>query len=118
MAHRAFEFIYLISELIVIILYLFCTEYSTTTQGQDFFKSVIIGDDEKLWEAKTKTWTGYVPAHCKSQPEWTTILKCVGDEQAGLVGYDKFTRSQVLDAFKESGASCIDTSRSNRSVED
>ena len=36
--HRAFEFIYLISEVIVIILYLNVTEYSTATQGQDFFK--------------------------------------------------------------------------------
>ena len=38
MAHRAFEFLYLFSEIIVIICYLSFTEYSNTTQGQAFFK--------------------------------------------------------------------------------
>ena len=31
--HRAFEFFYVISEIIVIVLYITCTEYSTATQG-------------------------------------------------------------------------------------
>ena len=79
MGHRAFEFVYLLSEIIVIILYLFCTEYSSSTQGQDFFKSSAIGADENLWEQKTNTWSGYVPSQCKTKPEWDTIMKCQAD---------------------------------------
>ena len=49
--HRAFEFIYLLAEIVVIILYLLCTEYSTSTQGSEFFKVTALTQDEEatIW---------------------------------------------------------------------
>ena len=64
MAHRAFEFLYLISEIIVIILYLLCTEYSDSTQGEAFFKEVSIDSDDTIWKFHAETWAGLVPEFC------------------------------------------------------
>ena len=48
--HRAFEFLYLVSEIIVIVLYLTCTEYSTATQGQDFFRANAVESSKEGYE--------------------------------------------------------------------
>ena len=48
--HRAFEFLYLLSEIIVIVLFLTVTEYSTSTQGKDFFTENVVEERAAAYE--------------------------------------------------------------------
>ena len=91
MGHRAFEFLYLVSEIVVIILYMFCTEYSESTQGQDFFKVQVIGTDEDLWQLKMDTWESYVPSFCKKKSYWDDIKECTIEAKPSS-GFDEMGR--------------------------
>ena len=75
--HRAFEFLYLISEIIVIILYLTCTEYSTSTQGQDFFKDTVLESGDELWQEYADMWVNAIPVSCTEISEFDAIKQCM-----------------------------------------
>ena len=75
--HRAFEFLYLISEIIVIILYLTCTEYSTATQGQDFFKDTILESGDELWQEYADKWVKSIPKFCTELSQFDAIKECM-----------------------------------------
>ena len=62
--HRAFEFLFLVSEIIVIVLYLTCTEYSTATQGQDFFRSNAVESSEETYQEIADDFVTYLPEQC------------------------------------------------------
>ena len=75
--HRAFEFLYLISEIIVIILYLTCTEYSTSTQGQDFFKDTVLESGDELWQDYADKWVNAIPVVCTEKSLFDGIKDCI-----------------------------------------
>ena len=75
--HRAFEFLYLISEIIVIILYLTCTEYSTSTQGQDFFKDTVLESGDELWQDYAEKWVSAIPIVCTEKSLFDGIKDCI-----------------------------------------
>ena len=75
--HRAFEFLYLISEIIVIILYLTCTEYSTSTQGQDFFKDTVLESGDELWQEYADKWVSVIPVVCTEKSLFDGIKDCI-----------------------------------------
>ena len=104
--HRAFEFFYLISEIIVIVLYLLCTEYSTATQGKDFFKDTTAESVEELWTSYVDKWNNIVPADCTEKSKYDEIKICM---QNGFTSFaEGDTRREVLDKFKMTNyAKCL-----------
>ena len=104
--HRAFEFLYLISEIIVIVLYLTCTEYSTATEGADFFKNLEVESPADIWAGHLQTVKDNIPFNCHATRQVNPFLDCAEQVPSSLSDDDSLTSKKILDTFKIETLKC------------